>query len=64
VPGLMTTVRGRSATVSLHSEGRAPPIGRRGSPDDIAAMVHYLCSPGARYVTGQTLHANGGGLMP
>jgi len=64
VPGLMNTVRGRSATVSLHSEGRPPPIGRRGSPDDIAAMVHYLCSPGARYVTGQTLHANGGGLMP
>ncbi len=64
VPGLMNTVRGRSATVGLHSEGRPPPIGRRGSPDDIAAMVHYLCGPGARFVTGQTIHANGGGLMP
>lgn len=64
VPGLMNTVRGSSATVGLHSEGRAPPIGRRGTPDDIAAMVHYLCGPSARFVTGQTIHANGGGLMP
>ena len=64
VPGLMNTARGRSATAGLHSEGKAPPIGRRGLPDDIASMVHFLCSPQARYVTGQTIHANGGGLMP
>jgi 3-oxoacyl-[acyl-carrier protein] reductase len=64
VPGLMNTIRGDSATAGLHSAGKAPPIGRRGTPDDIGSLVHYLCSPQARYVTGQTIHANGGGLMP
>ncbi len=36
------------------------PLGRIGSPDDIAGGVSFLCSPDARYVTGQTLHINGG----
>jgi 3-oxoacyl-[acyl-carrier protein] reductase len=64
VPGLMTTVRGHSATARLHSGGKAPPIGRRGVPDDIASLVHFLAGPQARYLTGQTIHANGGGYMP
>ena len=34
--------------------------GRRGAPDDVAAMVRFLCGPGARYITGQTIHVNGG----
>jgi 3-oxoacyl-[acyl-carrier protein] reductase len=64
VPGLMTTVRGHSATARLHSLGKPPPIGRRGAPDDIASLVHFLAGPEARYLTGQTIHANGGGFMP
>ena len=39
------------------------PIGRLGSGDDIASAVLYLASPGADYVTGQTLHVNGGMYM-
>lgn len=39
------------------------PLGRLGSPDDIAAAVCYLASPAAGYVTGQTLHINGGMYM-
>jgi 3-oxoacyl-[acyl-carrier protein] reductase len=30
----------------------------------VAALVRFLCGPGARYITGQTLHANGGAFMP
>jgi len=36
------------------------PLGRLGRVDDIAQAVLYLCSPGAAYVTGATLHVNGG----
>lgn len=40
------------------------PMARFGSPDDIAAGVVYLASEEAAYVTGQTLHINGGMAMP
>lgn len=39
------------------------PAGRLGSPDDIAAAVTYLASPEASYVTGATVHVNGGMAM-
>ena len=39
------------------------PAGRMGSPEDIAAAVLYLSSPQAGYVTGATLHVNGGMAM-
>ncbi|HSM68731.1 MAG TPA: SDR family oxidoreductase, partial [Xanthomonadales bacterium] len=39
------------------------PLGRLGSAEDIAQAVAYLCSPAASYVTGQTLHVNGGMYM-
>lgn len=41
----------------------AVPAGRFGSPEDIAAGVLYLASEEAAYVTGQTLHINGGMAM-
>lgn len=39
------------------------PSGELGTPEDIAAAVLYLASPEAKYVTGQTLHVNGGMAM-
>jgi 3-oxoacyl-[acyl-carrier protein] reductase len=39
------------------------PSGRLGRPEDVAAAVLYLASDEAAYVTGQTLHVNGGLAM-
>ena len=39
------------------------PLGRVGMPEDIGNAVAFLCSPGARYITGETIHINGGLLM-
>ena len=39
------------------------PLGRLGTPDDIAAAVAFLASPAAGYITGATLHVNGGMYM-
>jgi 3-oxoacyl-[acyl-carrier protein] reductase len=39
------------------------PLGRLGSPADIAAAVAFLASPAAAYVTGSTIHVNGGMYM-
>ena len=36
------------------------PLGRKGSPFEIAAMVRSLCGPAGSYMTGQTIHVNGG----
>src|SRR3546814_12468862 len=36
------------------------PAGRAGTPDEIAAVVRFLCSDEASYVTGQVIGANGG----
>ena len=57
-PGLIDTER-RGPEPAHHSK-HATLVGRRGSPEEIAAIVRFLCGPEARYITGQTLHANGG----
>jgi len=44
--------------------GGHPLVGREGEPQDIAAVVKLLCSPGGRYITGQTIHVNGGIYLP
>jgi len=65
VPGTIETVRGLPGAPERPQHRRAlPPIGRRGEPEEIAAMVRTLCGPDMRYVTGQSIHVNGGNLMP
>jgi 3-oxoacyl-[acyl-carrier protein] reductase len=60
-PGLIDTAR-RGPEPSHHA-AHATLVGRRGTPEEIAAVVRFLCGPDARYITGQTLHANGGVFM-
>jgi len=60
-PGFIET----DMTRSLSEEQRAGllrsiPLGRLGRPEDVAAVVLFLATPGADYMTGCTLHVNGG----
>ena len=60
-PGLIDTAR--TGPEPGHHKSLATPLGRKGRPEDVAGLVRFLCGPGARYITGQTLHANGGLYM-
>ena len=40
------------------------PLGRLGAVEDVAAAVVFLASPSAAYITGETIHVNGGMYMP
>ena len=44
-------------------EGLTTPVGRSGSPDEIASAVAWLCTPGAAYTTGQLLVVDGGNAV-
>jgi 3-oxoacyl-[acyl-carrier protein] reductase len=64
VPGMIDTIRGKHSPASAkHHAGRVMPLGRKGKPEEVAALVRYLCGPQARYITGQSWHVNGGNLM-
>ena len=39
------------------------PLGRLGSPEDVADLIYFLSSEEANYITGQTIHINGGLYM-
>ena len=63
-PGFIDT----DMTRELSEENRAAmlsqvPLGRLGESDDIANAVLFLASPGGAYITGETLHVNGGMVM-
>ena len=63
VPGLIATTE-RTGTVPDVHRRNPPLVGRRGQPDDVAAMVRHLAGPAGRYITGQTIHVNGGAFLP
>lgn len=70
-PGLVATSRAildpsadLDVEATLAQRGRSIPVGRVGQPADIGALVSFLASPDAGYVTGQAIPVDGGGLTP
>ncbi|MBI3436043.1 MAG: SDR family oxidoreductase [Proteobacteria bacterium] len=63
VPGLIGTPRPPGAPEPQHHSRHQTLSGERGRPEDVAACVRFLCGPGARYITGQTIHLNGGAYL-
>jgi len=60
-PGVVLTEMGKSIPEGVRESMLAQiPLGRFGEPDEIANVILFLCSPLASYITGQTLHVNGG----
>ncbi len=60
-PGFIETDMTRALSIEqIEKLTAAVPLGRLGQVEDIAEAVYYLASPGASYVTGTTIHVNGG----
>lgn len=64
-PGRIETPRVRANYGDAEWEAAAKriPLGHAGQPEDVAEAVAYLTSDGARHITGQTIHVNGGRIM-
>ncbi len=63
-PGLIDTDMTRAITANAQADWAAQiPLGRAGTPADVAAAVCFLASDEASYITGQVLHVNGGMYM-
>jgi 3-oxoacyl-[acyl-carrier protein] reductase len=63
-PGWIETAFGAGADAAFHrSVAESTPLGRWGTPDDVARAAVFLASPDAAFLTGQTVAVNGGVVM-
>lgn len=62
-PGRIGGARSKTAGAAPDAD-LLPLVGRTGVPEDVAGAVHFLCLPGSSFITGQTLHVNGGQFLP
>ncbi len=62
-PGWIQTAWGRTASAEWQERvRRETPLGRWGTPDDVAKLARFLASPDADYLTGQVIRINGGAV--
>jgi 3-oxoacyl-[acyl-carrier protein] reductase len=62
-PGWIRTAWGDQASARWHERvRRETPLGRWGTPEDIARGARFLCSPAAAFITGQMIRVNGGAV--
>src|SRR5215470_1541749 len=61
-PGITDTAQPRygMSEAELQEAGRQVPLGRMGTPEDVADLAVFLASDESRHITGQTIHVNGG----
>ena len=64
-PGITDTAqpRGHQSEEQIYAQGQRIPLGRIGQPEDLAGPAVFLASDAARFITGQTILVNGGGIM-
>ena len=67
VVGTYDTVRennpSSAPTAALNLSADSIPLGRLGAPQDMADLIRFVVGPGAAYITGQTIHSNGGAFL-
>ena len=63
VPGAIDTARAASAAKPAHHLTHGTISGERGRPENVAALVRFVCGPSARTITGQALHVSGGAYL-
>ncbi len=64
VPGLIDTIRDPGGLRPEQIVAVPIAVGRQGRPEEVAETVVHLCQPTSAYITGATIHVNGGAYLP